>query len=260
MAKIYGLFGSMTGKLADVVMTVRNGEQIARKYQPVVFNPSTPAQVAQRAKLKLMSQLSAIMAPVIAIARAGSVSSRNMFTKVNFRAATFIEETDTASINLEDVQLTKSVVAIGSFNSAARTAENVQVSLVAANVPADIDRVVYAMFAKEADDSLEYRGSVVATTRGTGAGAFQTDLPLENRAFVVYAYGIRDNSENARAIFGNITAPTAESVAKLIVNHTLLEDDVTLTKTVGIEVAAIANANAAMEPTPAPETRTKKKE
>lgn len=228
----------MTGKLADTVMSVRNGEQIARKYQPVVFNPSTPAQIAQRAKLKLMSQLSAVMAPVIAIPRIGSVSSRNMFTKVNFGNTTFVDDTTTASINLEAIQLTRSVVPIGSFNSAARTADAVQVSLVDSNVPTDINRVVYAMFAKEADDSLEYRGSVVTSTRGTSAGVFQADLPLENRAFVVYAYGVRDNNENARAIFGNLTAPSAESVAKLIVSRTLLESDVTVTKTVGIEVAA----------------------
>ena len=113
MAKIYGLFGSMTGKVADVVMSVRNGEQIARKYQPIVTNPNTPAQVEARAKLKLMSQLSAVMASVIAIPRKGNVSSRNGFVKKNYQSLTYASQQ--ADIALANVQLTDSVVAMPSI-------------------------------------------------------------------------------------------------------------------------------------------------
>lgn len=240
MSKIYGLFGAMTGKVADVVMSVRNGEQIVRKYQPVVSNPNTPGQIQARAKLKLMSQLSAVMAPVLAIPRVGSKSSRNIFVSTNYGNVSYAEETNTASINLVGVQLTRSVLPIGGFNSAAREQDGVHVNLVNDLIPADVSRVVYAMFAKGADDSLEYRGSGVSSSRGDGQAAFGAILPNENRSFVVYAYGIRDNTEYARVTFGNLATPTAENVAKLIASRTLLETDITLTKTTGIQMAAVS--------------------
>lgn len=234
MAKIYGLFGAMTGKLADTVMSVRNGEQIARKYQPVVYNPSTPAQIAQRAKLKLISQLSAVAAPYIAIPRNGAVSSRNIFTKINFPAATYSD--NTADIELEAVKLTKSVVALPAI-SAVRTGSELSLGLATSEI--DVNRVVYVAFVKT-DGELRAAGSVVSTTKGTPSSPWQATLDIASTdECVVYAYGIRDNTETARVRFGELQAVTAEEVAKLIVTRTLLENDVTLTDTVAMTFAAV---------------------
>lgn len=232
MAKIYGLFGSMTGKLADTVMSVRNGEQIARKYQPVVYNPSTPAQVAVRAKLKLMSQLSAVMAPVIAIPRVGAVSSRNRFTAVNYNKTTYTN--DTADITLVDVQLTKSVVALPAI-VATRSGSAINIELAS---EANVDRVVYAVFAKQADNTLRYVTSSVISTPGQDS-KFPYDPVVGTEPMVVYAYGVRDNTEAARVTFGNMQAVTAETVAKVVTSRTLLESDITLTETQGSEVAGV---------------------
>lgn len=229
MAKIYGLFGSMTGKLADTVMSVRNGEQIARKYQPVVFNPSTPAQVATRAKLKLMSQMSAVMAPVIAIRRQGSVSSRNLFTKVNFGLATF--SSDTASVPLTSIQLTKSAVSLPDL-TATRETNDVVVELSSS---ANYDRVVYVFFAKQSDNTLRYITSNVVSREGTES-KFSTSETISGKPVVVYAYGVRDNTEAARVTFGNLQVISAETIAKVIASRVLLESDVTLTQTKGAEV------------------------
>lgn len=225
----------MTGKLADVVMAVRNGEQVARKYQPVVSNPSTSAQVAQRAKLKLLSQLSAVMAPVIAIPRKGSVSSRNLFTKINFGLTSFAS--DTASIDLDQVQLTSSVVALPSIYTE-RSASSFGASLlIPTGVPApDFSRVVYALFEKQNDDKLRYVTSVVVNEPGAG-GAFPATLPLITGEAVLLAYGVRDNTEAARVAFGNLEAPTAVDVANLVTTRTLKESDITLTETRGVTVA-----------------------
>lgn len=225
MAKIYGLFGAMTGKLADTVMVVRNGEQLARKYQPVVSNPSTEGQIAQRAKMKLMSQLSAVMAPVIAMRREGAVSSRNLFVKYNFRAATFVG--DTADIELADIKLTKSVVSLPAL-SAAIQASVLTVALTGSEP--SLDRVVYCVFRKESDNTLRLVGSQVVSTPGTSQ-TFSTTFNVNPSPHVVYAYGIRENSERARVAFGDMEAPTAETVAKLITSSVLLESDVTLTET-----------------------------
>lgn len=221
----------MTGKLADTVMAVRNGEQIARKYQPVVSNPSSPAQVATRAKLKMLSQLSAILGKQIAIPRAGAVSSRNLFTKVNFPLATFAD--NTASINLNALQLTKSAVSLPDV-SASRASEGVGVINVALNLPGgDLARVVYVALIKEDDDTLRYAKSVVVSepgSNGTFAGSIETGA---NREVVVLAYGVRDNTDAARTVFGNLEAAASEYVAKVIATRTLTESDITVTMTKG---------------------------
>lgn len=224
----------MTGKLANTVMAIRNGEQIVRAYQPVVANPSTPAQVEARAKLKLMSQMAAVMAPVIAIPRMGAVSSRNLFIRKNYGSTSF--DDGTASITLTQVQLTSSVIGLSPIDGV-RTAEVIGVDLVERTVPAAVDRVVYAEFAKMADGRLRFVDSKTSSDATTG---FHVELALVPEEVVIYAYGVRDNTEAARATFGNLQTITAETVAKLITSRVLLESDVTLTETVAIQIAPAA--------------------
>lgn len=230
----------MTGKLADTVMSVRNGEQIARKYQPVVFNPSTQAQVAQRARLKLLSQLSAVMAPVIAMPKVGSVSSRNLFTKKNFGLTSFSD--NQATITIESVQLTKSVVALPSVGaSRGETAISAFLDQGSANAPVDVSRVVYCLFSKLAEGRLRFVDSKVANSAGSDGRWGVSDLPLVNGECVLFAYGVRDNTEAARVIFSDMQTLTAEAIAKVVATRTLTEVDVTLTETQGLTLATAAN-------------------
>ena len=245
----------MTGKLADTVMSVRNGEQIARKYQPIVFNPSTAAQVEQRAKLKLLSQLSATMAPVIAMPRQGAVSSRNLFTKKNFPLTTYSSET--ASIDIASIQLTSSVVGLGSVGLE-RVADGVIAYIVSYEAPTDVDRVVYSMFEKGDDNKLRYVGSLVANSNDDNPG-WQVKFPLRETELVALAYAVRDNTEAARARFGNMQAVTAEAIAKLLVTRTLTESDVTLTETRGVQLAAGPAPTQSVNPAPADGNRSSKK-
>lgn len=239
MAKIYGLFGAMTGKLADSVMAVRNGEQIVRKYQPVVSNPSTPAQVASRARLKLMSQLSAVMAPVIAIPRQGSVSSRNMFVKTNYGSSTYAD--NTADIELTSVKLTKSVVSLAGLTASRTTGNKVSVSVLGG---AQLSRAVIVAFAKLPDGSLSLAETKVLSVPTEG-GAFEGEVSIyRTYEGVVYAYGVRDNTDAARAKFGNLQALTAETVAKLVVSRVLTEADITLTETKAEAIAPASTQNA----------------
>lgn len=236
MAKIYGLFGSMNGKVADVVMAVRNGEQIVRKYQPNVTNPSTPAQVEVRAKLKLMSQLGAVVGPYIAIPRVGTVSSRNIFTKVNYGSVTYAD--NTASIDLPSLQITKSAVALPSVQ-ATRSGGNISVNLTPGGDLTGFSRVVYVALDKQSDQKLRVMGSFVANAIGSNEekpwpGIFANT----NDEVVILAYAVRLNTENARAAFGGLTAVSAEQVAKLLVTSTLLSSDITVTETRGVTLAA----------------------
>lgn len=232
MAKIYGLFGALTGKLADTVMSVRNGEQIARKYQPVVFNPSTPAQVESRAKLKLLSQLSAVMAPYIAIPKQGPVSSRNLFTKVNYGALTY--DDNQANVELDAVKLTTGVLYLPTPTST-RVDSSVNVTLPAAGT-LGLSRVVYVAFViNPADNTLRFAGSAVVNEAGSN-NDYATTIPVGASAAkaVIYAYGVRDNTDAARAKFSNLQAIPADEVARIIVSRTLTDADISLTETTAI--------------------------
>ena len=232
MAKFYG--GSVkVGKKGDAVFRVRFGETIESQYQPIVANPSTGLQVQSRAKLKLASQLSAVLAPVIAIKRVGSKSPRNMFVKANYPLLSYTGSA--AEANLNGIQLTKSVVAMVNFN-ADRTSGNkiaVELNLGAADT---IDRVVYVECVKQADNSLRLIGSSVVEIAGAD-GKFAGVLPYTSEPVVILAYGVRDNNDRSKAIFGNMTAPTAEEVARLVVSRQLLASDTTLTETLGLTMA-----------------------
>ena len=74
---------SARGKLGNMVTFVRNGVQITRAYQPVVYNPMTTRQQLSRAKLALASAYSRGFAKVIKIGYGGFVgegrTARNVF-------------------------------------------------------------------------------------------------------------------------------------------------------------------------------------
>ena len=228
----------MTGKLADTVMSVRNGEQIARKYQPVVFNPSTEAQIETRAKFKALSQLSAVMGPVIPIRRKGMVSARNIFTSKNFQNVTFAS--DTATVNLSAVQLTTSNVALSNVN-ATRDAEDDTIIKTLLTTPGNFNAVMYVAVTKNADGKLNVAGSVLSTVRETpGTGFFVGVIHTNSHEEVfVYAYGIRYNNDRSRTVFGDLTSASAATVATLLTSSTLVESDVTLSETKSIHLNAI---------------------
>lgn len=228
MAKFYGQ-GVKTGKLGASVFVVRYGETIERQYQPVVSNPNTEAQVEARAKLKMLSQLSAIMAPIIAIPRAGAVSSRNQFTKVNYSSTSY--HNNQADIALLDIKITKGVLSMPPIN-ATRDGQDLNV-LTTVGVP--YDRVVYCVFVKQADNTLRFHDSKVVTESGAG-NYFQATFPASSAPMVVYAYGVRDNNDAATAAFGDLQVLSAETVAKIIVTRVLKETDISLTETVAFGV------------------------
>ena len=216
----------MTGKLADTVMSVRNGEQIARKYQPIVFNPSTAAQVAQRAKLKLISQLSAAVANIIAFKREGSVSARNIFTKKNIGKATYANSE--ASFPMEQLDVTGGVLAIS--GNIAMTSSSTTINVW---VPADCETVVYAIYDNK-DDSLSLLREGVQADVTNGHASIVIDMEITSPVYVV-AYGIRANDDNSKAIFGNLVAESATTNSVLNVVRNAAPGSITLTETLAIK-------------------------
>lgn len=228
MAKIYGLQGAMTGKLANTVMVVRNGVQIARKYQPVVSNPSTTGQIAARAKLKLLSQLSAVMAPYIAMRREGGASRRNVFVRKNYPAVSFTN--NSADVNLTAVKLTTGVLAFPSIASVRSTDRlNVNIDAVSA---ANFNRVVYVMFERQTDGTLRHAAdAVIVPSDQNPTAAAELPFASETSQVVVYAYGVRDNTEAARVAFAELNVTTPQLVATIVTSRSLTETDITLSET-----------------------------
>lgn len=88
MAKMYGLGGVLSGKLGNTVLAVYNGVQVARQYQPIVANPKSAGQLAQRAKGNLVGRLSSFV-PKAAIFGLGgnSRARRGEFLREALKAA-----------------------------------------------------------------------------------------------------------------------------------------------------------------------------
>lgn len=107
--KSTGLFGKNSGRVGGVVYSTYRGEQVVRSYQPKVNNPNTPRQIEQRAKFKLVSQVSASLSREIKLSFVPSVaneSPRNAFVKAMLKKTTY--ERNQASLPIEEIVLTNS--------------------------------------------------------------------------------------------------------------------------------------------------------
>ena len=219
-----------SGRVAGSVFSVRFGEVIERAYNPYVNNPNTPGQVEARAKLKLLSQLAAVVAPVLAMPREGAKSARNRFLSENYKLVSY--NNLQADIVVNSIQLTSSTVGLPKI-VLTREGENLTVRL-AGSAGVGINRMVYALFVKGSDGYLRYAGSSFVETPGD-FNTFTTSFAMTDvtNTFVVLGYGVRFNSEAARVKYGEMTTLTSEAIAKLIASRVLTESDVTVTETQG---------------------------
>ena len=249
MGKSTSMWGKTTGKVGGLVYASSGGEQIVREYNPNVANPSTSAQVNQRARMKLMSQLSAALSPVIAMAKSGLTSKRNKFVAKNFDSSYALN--GTAQITYENVQLTEGSTGLPQVVANAQLAGYGGAAAYLASAPsANISRVVYCVFAKSQENRLEYLFSQIVTERTSedvNNAFFLCDLsqlPIEDTGegyvfsgeYVIYAYGMSDTSERATARYGNLNVQTASDIATLVANRTISYEDYQFTQTRGTTV------------------------
>lgn len=251
MGKVTSLYGKTTGKIGSIVFSTSGGETIAREYNPHVANPNTKAQIDQRARMKLMSQLSSALSPVIAMTKDGLVSKRNKFTKINFPASYALN--GVAQITYENVQLTEgnnSLPALIAAGVVSSDHMNLTVGL-SVNPSASINRVVYCLFKKTDEGKLEYVASSIITTREGPTAAiwfaanFET-LPIAE--YVVFAYGMSDTSERATAQYGNLNVVTASDLAKLVATRAISFQDYQFTQTRAVTIQS--NGEAVQPSTP----------
>lgn len=258
MGKVTSLYGKTKGKIGSIVFSTSGGYTIAREYNPHVANPNTIAQVNQRARMKLMSQLSANLAPVLAMTREGLTSRRNKFVKRNFDNCYALN--GVAQISYENVQLTEGSVGlpqlVGGRLRPDPESDYVYVYNLASRPAANISRVVYTALEKTDEGKLSLIISEIENNPGN-LGTFEHVFTNGNALFygkeiVVYAYGMADTSERATARYGNLNVQSGSDLATLIANRTISFEDFQLSQTRGLTTGADGQA---VIPTPSGEAR-----
>lgn len=236
--KLNGLLGTGSGKLGTSVFTTVKGTQIVRQHQPVVTNPSTKLQVAQRSRFKLVSQIAASMADVIAIPRIGLTSSRNLFIKKNMPVVH--GNVEGARVSYEKLQLTNGTATLPAIivnRSASRL--NLELEGDARGI---VNRVIYCIFTKNSDGQLILNTSAVVSDAGAD-GYFTLDIPIIAGDLAIYAYGMKDTSASASATFGNYKVTNASDIATLVSNRSISSKDFIFTKTRGTTLYSGENEN-----------------
>lgn len=236
--KLNGLLGTGSGKLGTSVFTTVKGVQIVRQHQPVVTNPSTNLQVAQRSRFKLVSQIAASMADVIAIPRIGLTSSRNLFIKKNMPAV--LGNVEGAQVSYEKLQLTNGTAALPAI--VANRSEDKLILYLASNVSEIVNRVVYCIFTKDSLGQLILNTSAVVSEAGID-GDFVLNITDIAGDLAIYAYGMKDTSASASATFGNYKVTNASDIATLVSNRSISSKDFIFTKTRGTTLFSGENEN-----------------
>lgn len=245
MGKSTAVWGKTSGKVGGLVYATSGGETIIREYNPNVSNPSTVAQVNQRARMKLMSQLSACLAPVIAMTKSGLTSKRNKFVKMNFENSYATE--GTAQISYENVQLTEGSIGLPTVGvKVSQTFDAVNVGMPTEPAP-NVARIVYCIFEKTQESRLSLVETAIISQRAkNGDSQFYFNFAAEGLAtkmedsqlvlakeYVFYAYGMIDTSKRATARYGNLNVQSASDIATLVGNRTISFEDYQFTQTRG---------------------------
>lgn len=241
MGKVTSLYGKTTGKIGSIVFSTSGGETIAREYNPHVSNPNTEAQVNQRARMKLMSQLSSALAPVIAMTKEGLVSKRNKFVKKNFDASYALN--GVAQVSYENVQLTEGSAGLPQILGGLvdiGEGDNEWKFYLAQAPAANIKRVVWIAFLKTDEGKLQLLTSEIVTAPGDNNNYewrpnWAPDQ-FEGYEVVVYAYGMADTSESATARYGNLGVSNASDLAKLVASRTIAFEDYQFSQTRGATI------------------------
>lgn len=261
MGKVTSLYGKTTGKIGSIVFSTSGGETIAREYNPHVANPNTMPQINQRARLKLMSQLSACLAPSIVMQKDGLVSRRNKFTKKNMDAC--YAENGVAQITYENVQLTEGSIGlpqiVGGKVTDSETGDWYYQFKLAQQASAAISRVVWSLFQKTDEGTLALIVSAIAE-RGNNSlfewdpanGTTGDTDPYASMELVIYAYGMADTSEAATARYGNLNVQNGSDLATLVANRSISYQDFQFTRTRG---ATIGVNGTPIDPTPEGQAR-----
>ena len=131
MARATNGLGQFRGKVGSVVFRVNQGEQIVSSYQPVVRNPKSNLQTAQRNKMYLASQLSKLLAKedLIGMSPLGTARDRrSLFVKNVIDNTTSILDGDLFTSKI-DYSMVRVSAGLNSMVSATIDNENSRIAI-----------------------------------------------------------------------------------------------------------------------------------
>lgn len=225
--------GKGYGKKGDSVFVINHGVQIEREYNSKVSNPNTSAQVGQRARFKLASQVSAALESVIVIPRKGILSPRNRFVKRNMPF--FYGGVEGAQVTYENLQLTLGSNGLPAILVERKKGGELELELTEP-VQMAVSYVAYSIFRKTDEGLLQLVASEIVKVDEDNMDADVT-IADPGGDLVVYAYGYRMKTAKAKAKYDNYRVSNATDMAKLIANRRIDLSDVYFTATRGTSIA-----------------------
>lgn len=239
--KLDSINGKGTGKSGSKVYYVNHGVQIERGYTSQVSNPNTDAQVSQRSRFKLASQVSAAMEPVLAIPRKGIKSPRNIFVQKNMPY--FYGTNDGAAVTYENLQITDGNVFIPATKIVRDDRAGTLTLSINGDIRAYVNRVIYNVFIKTPDGQLQLHTSAVVEEAGE-TNDYKVEVQDPEGDVVVYCYGMRDTDVKATAKYSSYRVQSGADIAELITSRKIKESDYKLTQTRGTTIYAGQSQNA----------------
>lgn len=249
MARLQGISGGMSGRTGSFTYRQSRGETIVSQYQPLVKNPNTQGQQAQRAKFKLMSQLSAIMSPgfgTMGVTKRPAKqrpTQRNAFVQLNMPLVEVSNDNDnkevTAKIPMEKLQLTSSFRALPALSLRQEgTGEAVKNIIVDCNdVPTDISIIRLILVGYE-NGQASIKGMMDAPVEG-GSISESFNVPSSAANYTVLGFGLIPSESASKKIdLNNIHTPADENfISAVDLNLLVQEGSLSETKTVGANIS-----------------------
>lgn len=226
MGKVVGLVGAASGKIGNLVYAVTNGIQTARVYQPVVSNPKTPLQTAQRAKGNLCGRISSFV-PRAAIfglgVNARARRGRFLSNLLNAATVTIVGGQYRAKVADNAIKFSMGSVPISVIQSAITAQANtINVSLLgvsSAVMSADtyaskLTRLVVMVYDSATNDLVEVVTKIATkpAQSATEATNLSTTHPSGYTA-VVYAIPMDTNDGNAMSVSTDVAEKDDATVA-----------------------------------------------
>lgn len=226
--------------MGSAVFRQSGGQTVITQYQPIVKNPNSEGQKSQRAKFKLMSQLSAIMSPgfgsfiIKTRPEKGKGTQRNAFVQTNFHLVTTTETSEgvRAEIPMEQLKLTTS---FRHLPTPELTAAEGGIDASIRHIAAEVKSVRFV--------TVGYTGNVagivdirdIPVQDGRAADLITTPT---NGDFTVLAYGLIPSESTAvRASLDNIHTPNDEDfISAVQLDAMVAAGEIAVTMTVGANV------------------------
>lgn len=232
------------GKRGGIIYYKVGDTILSREYTPKVANPNTLKQVQQRAKIKLLSQIGALLRPFIAIFPSSGKSSRSIFAQLNYPKIT--APSTTAEIDYSSVSLTDSNQPI---TQVAKDVEFVPSGVrkligLPEEPSQDIQRVFYYLFTKTDNGKLVFVDYYLSETRKSARLPYYFcwslapfDIDEQGKStkdYVVFSIGMGDNSEQATDYWDSIDVPEIGYLGQLIAEGIITDADFYFTETTSL--------------------------